>query len=411
MRPDRGLPPPDGLLDFRQRDRLTRLGAGWPEPGRMGLPVSGQRRDSAIAAGARVEPDGRVSIGRAQAVHAPMQPYVPFLARREIVPVSMEPIPASSWGGSLQNLLTEESWDRLRRPRLTAAGGICQVCGEGSGGLECHEIWEYITPGSEVVWGVQTLRALLVVCDGCHAMFHPGLVQGEGDREALRHRVMAVNGWTEDEERAFSDWSGTVTRLRSRYRWLLDFSALPVDIPIEVDERYWMPDPEFGGVMADHDRLGRIRAKILGASWALDGVVRQTEKAEPYVERAESSVGVEDADFAASCRHAGQAEMRWQGLSAEEWVAIAHHAGEMQAGRIDIVEFRKRALRWNWDSYVVWIAGILAGRGLMPQDVYAEVSIEELAGRGDVAACMEGAEAEFMRMCREKGYLTGAMAA
>ena len=411
LRPDRGLPAPEGLLVPRQRERLSRVGPGWPETGRMGLPAGGSDRSHALAAGARAEPDGRLSIGRTQAVHSPMQPFVPLLARREFVPLCVEPIPASSWGGSLQNLLTEKSWADLCEPVMARAGGICQVCGEGSGSIECHEVWEYLTPGSEAVWGVQTLRALLVVCEGCHAMFHPGLARDEGERDALRLRVMAVNGWSQEEERSFSDWCVTVTRLRSRYRWLLDLTHWTDRGTLEVDSRYWMSDPEFGGVMADHDRLGRIRTKIVGTGWSLDGVCRLPESAAPHAERAESSVGVEYADFDTCCRHAGEAEMRWQGLSPDEWTAIAHHAGELRAGRIDLAEFRRRALRWDWDSYVVWIAGILAGRGLLPQDVYAEAPVADLAARHDVALCMAGAEEEFLRLCREKGFLEGAMAA
>ena len=411
MRPDSGLPDPDGLFDLRQRDRLTRLGSGWPEPGRMGLPVSGRDREEALRAGARAEPDGRVSIARAQAVHGPMQPFVPLLARRAFAPLRVEAIPASSWGGSLRNLLTEGSWDRLCRPALSAAGHVCQVCGEGGGRIECHEIWEYLTPGSEAVWGVQGLKALLAVCEPCHGMFHPRLARDDAERESLAARVAAVNGWSQAEDRAFAEWSRTATRLRSRYRWILDFTGWPLDGPLEVDGGYWMADPEFGGVMAEHDRLGKIRTKILGAPWALDGEVREPEPAAAYAERAESSVGVEYADFDACCRHAGEAEMRWQGLSPEEWVAIAHHAGELRAGRIDIEGFRSRALRWDWESYVVWIAGILAGRGLLPQDAYQVEPVETLAARRDVRLCMEGAEAEFMRMCRERGYVDEALAA
>lgn len=411
LRPDPGLPVPEGLLDARRRDRLTRLGAGWPEAGRLGLPVGAASRAEAVAAGARIETDGRLSIGRGQAVHAPMQPFVPFLARRDYHPLRIDTIPASSWGGSLQNLLAPDCWDLLCSASLSHSGGVCEICGEGTGPIECHEVWDYLTPGAETVWGVQGLRKLLAVCGDCHRMFHPGLVADEPGRDAVRGRMRTVNGWTEAEETEFSSWQVSVTRLRSQYRWALDFTGWEAFGPLQVDGRYWMPDPEFGGVMADHGMLGRVRTKLLGTAWSIDGDLRAGEPAAPYLERAESSIVADSTRLEERCARAGEAEMRWQGLPEDQWKAVAHHAGELLSGRLDLQAFRDRTLHHDMEGYVVWAAGVLVSRGLLPEEAYAREPVPVLAARPEVQACMSGAEAEFMRLCHERGYLPKALAA
>ena len=271
LRYDRGPGFPAALFERRTRTKLSRLGAGWPDRGRMGLPIGKEFRAPALASGARQEEYGKLSIERIQAVQDVMQGFVPLIAQKSFLPLRIEMIPSSSFGSSLKNLLTEAAWKSIRTRTYAAHGHVCQICGDGGSAVECHEVWEYHTPASQETWGVQSLKALLCVCEECHEMFHPGLAGMRGRTQAVAERTRLVNAWSDAEYGQFSKWCNALHAFRSRYDWLLDLSEMPHLGMLEVSPS-WQVDEARGCLWRDNGRLGKARTALLGAQWAIGGV-------------------------------------------------------------------------------------------------------------------------------------------
>lgn len=271
LRYDRGPTFPHGLFERRTRTVFSKLGPGWPEPGRIGLPIAREFRKAAIESGAREEEFGKVSIERRQAVLPTMQGFVPLIAQKEFTPLRIEMIPRTSFGGNLANLLSERAWKGVRTRAYAAAGHTCQVCGMAGGAVECHEIWEYHTPASEETWGVQTLKGLLCLCDECHEMFHPGLASLKGRTREVTERTRLVNAWSEQEHAQFSKWCNALHAFRSRFDWLIDLSEMPQLGMLEISSDWWV-DEERGCLTRDNGKLGVNRTAILGAQWVLGEV-------------------------------------------------------------------------------------------------------------------------------------------
>lgn len=271
LRYDRGPAFPASLFERRTRTVLSKVGPGWPEPGRMGLPIPKEYRATAIQGGARAEEFGKVSIERKQAVLPTMQGFVPLIAQKEFAPLRIETIPQGSFGASLKNILTEGAWKAIRTRAYAAAGHVCQVCGSGHSAVECHEVWEYHTPASEETWGVQTLKALLCVCPDCHAMFHPGLANMRGKSAEVAERTRLVNAWSESEYQQFSRWCNALHAFRGKFDWLLDLSELPQLGMLDISET-WSIDEERQCLSFRNGKLGVVRTALLGAPWVRGAV-------------------------------------------------------------------------------------------------------------------------------------------
>lgn len=281
LRYDRGPAFPASLFERRTRTVLSSLGPGWPETGRMGLPIGKEHRPVALASGARQEEFGRVSIERKQAVLPTMQGFVPLIAQKEFAPLRIEMIPQTAFGASLKNLLTPNAWKAVRTRAYAAAGHVCQVCGSAHGAVECHEVWEYHTPASEEVWGVQTLKALLCLCKDCHAMFHPGLANLSGKSAEVAERTRLVNAWSISEYQQFSRWCNALHAFRSKFDWLLDLSEIPQLGTLEIDPK-WSVDEDRQCLSFHNGKLGIVRTALLGSTWVREGVGYEPLSPESY---------------------------------------------------------------------------------------------------------------------------------
>ena len=133
----------------------------------------------------------------------------------------------------MRTCVTQQDWERLRRPIFRRAGHACEACGatedrESRRWLEAHERWQF-----DEQTGVQSLRRLIALCSPCHLVTHFGYanVQGRTD-EALAH-LRKVNGMTLVEALAHVHAAEDVWISRSGRMWELDLSIL-TDVGITV---------------------------------------------------------------------------------------------------------------------------------------------------------------------------------
>lgn len=137
--------------------------------------------------------------------------------------LTVELVPASSWGNNLRSRLTRKDWDILRKRQYRKAGYLCEVCG-AKGRLECHEVWEYDDERH-----VQKLVRLVALCMACHQVKHIGRISAVegvvGVTRCLRH-LMQVNGWDEKDTQIYIVSTFKRHAQRSKVPWTLDLSWL-----------------------------------------------------------------------------------------------------------------------------------------------------------------------------------------
>ncbi|GAB0154543.1 hypothetical protein [Marinobacterium sp. BA1] len=149
-------------------------------------------------------------------------------------------IPATSWGGSLSNLLTKSSRDKLRHPLIEEHHNICEICGKRFETLDVHEIWDYKDPTPEEIEasnektrqekeayypiGIQRLVGLVAICKSCHLCFHLGLARVQDRYDDTIDRLRDVNGWTQAEVEQYTHELEYRFKCRSEYLWALDLS-------------------------------------------------------------------------------------------------------------------------------------------------------------------------------------------
>ena len=83
--------------------------------------------------------------------------------------LSIEPIPQSTWGKSLANLMPRKEWDKIRKEAYKEADYQCEVCGEVNLPLFLHERWTW---DEEV--SIQRFAGFEVCCELCHDTHHLG---------------------------------------------------------------------------------------------------------------------------------------------------------------------------------------------------------------------------------------------
>ena len=147
-------------------------------------------------------------------------------------------IPRTCWFTNVRTCVTQQDWERLRRPIFRRADYTCEVCGATEDRiarrwLEAHERWHF-----DERTGVQSLRRLIALCSPCHLVTHFGYanVQGRTD-DALAH-LRKVNGLTLAEALAHVHAAEDVWIRRSGRVWELDLGILTdVGITLRRPER------------------------------------------------------------------------------------------------------------------------------------------------------------------------------
>lgn len=135
----------------------------------------------------------------------------------------MELVPSTVWESSLYRLMPREMWNRIRDDFIRENGRKCQICGETTGTMNLHEIWDYDDSKH-----IQKLEGFILLCKMCHHVKHIGLAgilaeEGKLDYNEVIKHFCKVNNRSEKEfekhrEEAFEIWEKC-----SKFEWKQDF--------------------------------------------------------------------------------------------------------------------------------------------------------------------------------------------
>jgi len=137
--------------------------------------------------------------------------------------LSIELVPSTVWESSVYKLMSREVWDSIRNDFIKENGRKCQVCGETSGTMNLHEIWNYNDKKH-----VQKLEGFILLCRMCHHVKHIGLAgilanQGKLDYDRVIEHFCKVNDCTKKEFEKHKAKAFEIWRERSEYEWNQDF--------------------------------------------------------------------------------------------------------------------------------------------------------------------------------------------
>ena len=137
--------------------------------------------------------------------------------------LTVELVPSTCWFSNVRDHVSKSTWDFLRQSTYKQANFRCEVCG-GRGKkwpVECHEIWHYDDRNY-----VQSLEGLIALCPSCHEAKHIGLAGIRGHGERAEAHLATVNGWSEEQTKAYLEEVWQIWRERSRHQWNLELSWL-----------------------------------------------------------------------------------------------------------------------------------------------------------------------------------------
>ena len=107
--------------------------------------------------------------------------------------LTLELVPDTLRGQSLQVLLTNKAWNTLRKQTLEEYSDQCAVCGAvAPPALHCHEQWDY-----DEETHTQRLVRLIMLCPLCHHTKH--MNDGAVPLEELVQHFMKVNECSRQE--------------------------------------------------------------------------------------------------------------------------------------------------------------------------------------------------------------------
>ena len=89
-------------------------------------------------------------------------------------------VPQSCWFTNVRTCVAAADWNWVRRMVYRRAADRCEACGRGRDPetgvrMEAHERWAF-----DDARGVQALRRLICLCNGCHGATHFGLANVQG---------------------------------------------------------------------------------------------------------------------------------------------------------------------------------------------------------------------------------------
>jgi hypothetical protein len=204
------------------------------QSGRTYLDVPYADKDAAKAAGARWDSTARRWYDPRDATPA-LQRWAALPEVPEVLPgedrsfgagLFVDLVPRSCWFTNVRSCVTQQDWERLRRPIFRRAGYRCEACGatedrETRRWLEAHERWYYNDHT-----GVQSLRRLIALCSPCHLTTHFGYANVTGRTDQALAHLRTVTGMTDREAWAHIDAAQNLWIARSRRTWKLDLNVL-----------------------------------------------------------------------------------------------------------------------------------------------------------------------------------------
>jgi len=153
--------------------------------------------------------------------------------------LTIEPIPESTWGVSLANLLPKPIWDDLRREVYEASNYTCAICGATDKQLHCHEVWKYDDKAR-----IQRFVGFRCLCSDCHSIKHWGRTVAEAHKNKdssilveLTKHFCKVNNCTTSAFSLYKVEVGNIAQSRSRRRYKVDFGKFRPDLVIAIWQR------------------------------------------------------------------------------------------------------------------------------------------------------------------------------
>jgi hypothetical protein len=142
--------------------------------------------------------------------------------------LTVELLPATTWGSNLRSALRQTDWNRLRKSAYAAANNRCEVCG-GVGGqypVACHERWQFDDAACS-----QRLVGLIALCPDCHDVKHFGRANEQGRGPLATLHLCDVNGWSIARGQEYLTLAFALWKLRTKRTWEIDLSWLrPLNI-------------------------------------------------------------------------------------------------------------------------------------------------------------------------------------
>ena len=150
--------------------------------------------------------------------------------------LEIEPIPESTWGVSLANLLPPPIWDELRRDVYDKFDYTCAICTTTDKQLHCHEKWSYDDKAR-----IQKLVGFQCLCVDCHSIKHWGRTVAEAHKNKdsdtivrLTRYFCKINNCTLDAFSLYKVEIGNIMQRRNRHKYKVDFGKFRPDLVIEV---------------------------------------------------------------------------------------------------------------------------------------------------------------------------------
>lgn len=146
--------------------------------------------------------------------------------------LTIEPLPESTWGISLANLLPQEVWDTLRREVYEGFDYTCVICGATDRQLHCHERWSFDDRAK-----VQRFVGFKCLCVDCHDIKHWGRTVAEAHKNKDQAKIVRltahfceVNKCSKDAFSLYKVEVGNLAQKRSKHKYRVDFGKFRPDL-------------------------------------------------------------------------------------------------------------------------------------------------------------------------------------
>lgn len=164
--------------------------------------------------------------------------------RRSTIPkgkkliLELEPIPESTWGQSLAQILPQSIWDTVRKDVYKEANYQCATCGAINVVVHAHEVWKYDDKRK-----VQKLVDIRCTCEDCHNINHMGRTIAMAHKgklpmdyiEQLKNHFCTVNNCSMDDYSHHSIEVNRISLKRSKKKYSIDWGMFE---PQKIIERW-----------------------------------------------------------------------------------------------------------------------------------------------------------------------------
>lgn len=153
--------------------------------------------------------------------------------------LTAELVPAPLWEINLRLLLTQSSWNILKKQTYKNANYLCEICG-GKGKkhpVECHEKWHYNDTDN-----IQTLIGTIALCPMCHQTKHFGRAQLMGYFEDVKNHFVKVNEIPKNEAIEYFNKKMIEFNKRSQYEWQVNLNWLQNHPNLKFKNKYQFLD-------------------------------------------------------------------------------------------------------------------------------------------------------------------------